>query len=53
MWGIWGSCYNIPKAIFYLVMGDYNPGRGPITDYCPFKDEMVFLCKDEMVFLCF
>ena len=23
IWGIWGSCYNIPKAIFYLLKGDY------------------------------
>ena len=22
MWGIWGSYYNIPKAIFYLLKGD-------------------------------
>ena len=21
-WGIWGSCYNIRKAIFYLLKGD-------------------------------
>ena len=25
IWGIWGSYYNIPKAIFYLLVGDYNP----------------------------
>ena len=24
MWGIWGSCYNTPKAIFYLLKGDYR-----------------------------
>ena len=23
-WGIWGSYYNIPKAIFYLLKGDYR-----------------------------
>ena len=23
MWGIWGSYYNIPTAIFYLLKGDY------------------------------
>ena len=23
IWGIWGSCYNIPKAIFYLLKKDY------------------------------
>ena len=22
--GPWGSCYNIPKAIFYLLEGDYR-----------------------------
>ena len=22
IWGIWGSYYNIPKAIFYLLTGD-------------------------------
>ena len=25
IWGIWGSCYNIPKGMFYLLEGDYNP----------------------------
>ena len=24
IWGIPGSCYNIPKAIFYLLKGDYG-----------------------------
>ena len=24
MWCIWGSYYNVPKAIFYLLKGDYN-----------------------------
>ena len=24
IWGIWGSGYNIPKAIFYLLKGDYR-----------------------------
>ena len=24
IWGLWGSYYNIPKAIFYLLKGDYN-----------------------------
>ena len=24
IWGIWGSYYNIPKAIFYLLNGDYR-----------------------------
>ena len=24
IWVIWGSYYNIPKAIFYLLKGDYN-----------------------------
>ena len=24
IWGIWGSYYNIPKAIFYLLKGDYR-----------------------------
>ena len=24
MWGIWGSYYDIPKAIFYLLKGDYE-----------------------------
>ena len=27
MWGIWGSYYNIPQAIFYLLKGDYSPNR--------------------------
>ena len=24
IWAIWGSYYNIPKAIFYLLKGDYK-----------------------------
>ena len=24
IWGTWGSYYNIPKAIFYLLKGDYK-----------------------------
>ena len=24
LWGIWGSCSNILKAIFYLPKGDYG-----------------------------
>ena len=31
MWGIWGSYYNIAKAILYLLKGDYRvegPGLG-------------------------
>ena len=24
IWSIWGSCYNIPKAIFYLLTGGCN-----------------------------
>ena len=23
IWGIWGSYYNIPEGIFYLLKGDY------------------------------
>ena len=25
IWGVWGPYYNIPKAIFYLLKGDYSP----------------------------
>ena len=25
IWDISGSCYNMPKAIFYLLKADYNP----------------------------
>ena len=24
IWGIWGLYYNVPKAIFYLLKGDYS-----------------------------
>ena len=24
IWGIWGSYYNMPKAIFYVLKGDYT-----------------------------
>ena len=27
MWAIWDSCFNIPKAMFNLLKGDYNPWR--------------------------
>ena len=29
IWGVWGSYYNIPKAIFYLLRGLYtlNPKK--------------------------
>ena len=29
MWGIWGSYYNIPKAIFYLRKGGLYVGVAP------------------------
>ena len=25
IWGIWGSYYTLPKAIFHLLTGDYKP----------------------------
>ena len=28
IWGIRGSYYDIPKAIFYLLKGDYILGQG-------------------------
>ena len=28
IWGIWGSCYKIPKAIFYLLKGDKRDDVG-------------------------
>ena len=30
IWGIWGSYHNIPKAIFYLLKGDYIYIYAPI-----------------------
>ena len=27
IWGVWGPYYNIPKAIFYLLKGDYRMER--------------------------
>ena len=30
IWGVWGPHYRIPKAIFYLLKGDYNPNKYPI-----------------------
>ena len=33
IWGIWGSYHDIPKAIFYLPKGDYNPNIYPIIMY--------------------
>ena len=32
IWGIWGSFYNVPKAIFYLLKGIYL--RGTILLNC-------------------
>ena len=31
IWGIWGTYYNIPKAILYLLKGDYRL-KGPGMD---------------------
>ena len=31
-WGIWGSYCNIPKAIFYLLKGDYRLSCGGVGD---------------------
>ena len=31
IWGIWGSYYNILKAKFYLLKGDYIPIPLPLT----------------------
>ena len=28
IWGIWGSYFNIPKAIFYLLKRDYRVSTG-------------------------
>ena len=30
IWGIWESYYNIPKAIFYLLKGDYRDTKTPL-----------------------
>ena len=30
MWGIWGSDYNVPEAIFYLLKGDYMGSSGSV-----------------------
>ena len=32
IWGIWGSYYNIPKAMFYLLQGDYDDR--PLAGVC-------------------
>ena len=41
IWDIWGSYYNIPKAIFYLLEGDYSGLRlcGPLTSESQCKPE--------------
>ena len=31
--GIWGSYYHIPKAIFYLLKGDYTIAKNPEKPY--------------------
>ena len=33
IWGIWGSYYNIRKATFYLLKGDYTSNRRPYGGY--------------------
>ena len=33
IWGIWGSYYNIPKAIFYLLKADYNSITKPGPEF--------------------
>ena len=32
IWGIPGSYYNLPKAIFYLLKGDYRQGKNMPLD---------------------
>ena len=29
IWGIWESCYHIPKAVCYLLKGDYTLDLNP------------------------
>ena len=36
-WGIWGSYYKIPKSIFYLLKGDYNPSFDQVMSYFVLK----------------
>ena len=42
IWGIWGSYYNIPKAIFYLLKEDYKPQAPNLEPQTlnPFKLQM-------------
>ena len=35
IWGIWGSYYNIPKAIFYVLKGDYSSEHESATGSLP------------------
>ena len=34
IWGLWGSYYNIPKAIFYLLKEDYTTCHA-VLHVCP------------------
>ena len=41
IWGTWGSYYDIPKAIFYLLTGDCRvegfvvPNNPAVKTWCP------------------
>ena len=37
---LWGSCYTIPKAVFYLLLkGDENPNVEPPKYYGPYDGD--------------
>ena len=37
IWGMWGSYYNIPKPLFYLLKEDYSLSRSALYSNCVSK----------------
>ena len=46
IWAIWGSYYNIPKAIFYLLKGDYRVSG--LAAACKLKKARLVLVESKL-----
>ena len=46
--GIWGSYYTMPKAIFYLLKGHYNPNNVIVVSMSFFRCTYSLLTRDQV-----
>ena len=44
IWGVWGSYYSIPKAVFYLLKGHYTPAARSAGSTLLHVGDSVFYC---------